>query len=208
MTTELADYEYEPVNEDAFEVRFLILLPGEREAPVQALLLSYPLMEKDYPPYEALSYAWGSPDDPMSVEIRTTDFREVESLFDNPSSHRRTFKYGQQDFGEILVTQNLGRALPYLRDRVRPRILWIDAICVNQKDLLERSNQVQRMADVYRLASRALVWLSEASDTSRVAFGFLEYLGSKVKCDFKTDQLSAASENLPESDAHVSVVFY
>ena len=32
-------------------------------------------------------------------------------------------------YGKLLVTENLGRALPYLRLRDQPRVLWIDAIC-------------------------------------------------------------------------------
>ena len=50
----------------------------------------------------------------------------------------------------IYVTRSLYHALRYLRYKSQSRVLWIDAICVNQDDLKERSCQVQRMADIYR----------------------------------------------------------
>lgn len=218
-------YQYEPVSEDAFEIRFLILLPGEREDPVQGLLLERTLTKEDFPVYEALSYAWGSQDDPMEVAIRSTNIREACSLVPDakldPSFRgtlrpkrvkiassfklHATSKSSSRGANEkVLVTQNLGRALPYLRYRDKPRILWIDAICVNQEDLPERSRQVQRMADVYRLASRAVVWLGEESDTSKLAIALLKEIASNVDYNESTYSLSALSES--PSDTHVCKV--
>jgi len=37
--------------------------------------------------------------------------------------------------------------------------MWIDAICINQGDDEEKSKQVTRMRDVYKLARRVVVWL-------------------------------------------------
>lgn len=79
-------YDYQAVSEDAFEVRFLILLPGERDDPVQGLLLSRPLTTEDFPSYEALSYTWGSPEDPKDIAIRTTDAGEVALLLSKSTS--------------------------------------------------------------------------------------------------------------------------
>jgi hypothetical protein len=56
---------------------------------------------------------------------------------------------GRTGNSTIQITRNLAIALPYLRNEDETRILWIDAICVNQQDLKERSQQVQRMADIY-----------------------------------------------------------
>lgn len=61
---------------------------------------------------------------------------------------------------------NLHAALLRLRDRFLERIIWVDAICINQLDLNERSSQVQRMAMIYALANRVIVWLGEAEDNS------------------------------------------
>jgi hypothetical protein len=76
------------------------------------------------------------------------------------------------------IAQNLEAALLYLRQEHEPRRLWIDAICVDQKNLTERSCQVQRMSDIYKLAERVVVWLGpEESDSSR-AMSILQDLGS------------------------------
>jgi hypothetical protein len=46
------------------------------------------------------------------------------------------------------------------------RILWIDAICIDQENLKERGQQVRLMAGIYTKASRVLVWLGETADNS------------------------------------------
>jgi len=47
-------------------------------------------------------------------------------------------------------------------------LLWVDAICINQADIQERSNQVAMMLDMYKNARKTLVWLGEdeGCDTS------------------------------------------
>lgn len=41
----------------------------------------------------------------------------------------------------------------------RRRVLWVDALCINQSDEQERSHQIALMADIYRKASKVLIWL-------------------------------------------------
>lgn len=47
-----------------------------------------------------------------------------------------------------------------------PLLLWIDALCINQDDLQERSHQVQMMKQIYSRASSVLVWLGLHRDDS------------------------------------------
>jgi hypothetical protein len=47
------------------------------------------------------------------------------------------------------VTANLGLAPRCLRQQDKPRTLWIDALCINQEDLEEKTEQVSKMQDVY-----------------------------------------------------------
>jgi hypothetical protein len=60
-----------------------------------------------------------------------------------------------------------------LRDPGLPRILWIDAVCINQGDNEEKLHQIQTMARIYSVASRVLVWLGEAADDSDEAIDAL-----------------------------------
>ncbi|PYH68901.1 HET domain-containing protein [Aspergillus vadensis CBS 113365] len=52
--------------------------------------------------------------------------------------------------------------LVHLRDHQLERILWIDAICINQEDADEKSEQIPLMRSIYAQAARVIVWLGEA----------------------------------------------
>ena len=90
------------------------------------------------PKYTALSYTWGQPH-------RTKD------VFVETSSHC------------IKITENLHAALIHLRRGV-PVKLWIDAICINQDDIKERSSQVRLMRHIYRGASQVIVWIHKPKE--------------------------------------------
>ncbi|KAG8164356.1 hypothetical protein KVR01_006274 [Diaporthe batatas] len=111
------------------------------------------------PHYEALSYAWGFTESRNVIYVQCPD-----------GDHRK-----------ILVTENLALALRDLRFTAARRRLWIDAICINQEDIKERSAQVQIMTSIYRLAHKVVVWLGPASDSSSLAMSTLEYLGEQVE---------------------------
>ncbi|KAH7124484.1 HET domain protein [Dactylonectria macrodidyma] len=137
MSCAVSAYLFSPLPDGC--IRLLRLMPHEDEhAPIQCQLFDYPLLDSGRGThlYEALSYVWGSPEKPRFV---TTDE------------------------GYLRVTENLHAALLRLRDRSLQRIIWVDAICINQDDTEERNRQVQSMAKIYARANRVLVWLEEAT---------------------------------------------
>ncbi|RYP32172.1 hypothetical protein DL767_005328 [Monosporascus sp. MG133] len=89
----------------------------------------------DRPRYEALSYAWGSPDNkkPVTAESAT------------------------RENSVVWATENLDSALGHLRLADEPRVMWIDAICISQSDLSEKSQQVAPMGNTYKAADRVVV---------------------------------------------------
>ncbi|KAK4169730.1 hypothetical protein QBC43DRAFT_198160 [Cladorrhinum sp. PSN259] len=87
------------------------------------------------PPYEALSYAWGNEDPTVEILI---------------------------DGRRFLIRPNLAYALAALRT-TEPRLLWVDALCINQDNVHERNHQVRLMGDIYRRATTVLVWLGRPS---------------------------------------------
>ncbi|KAB8215065.1 heterokaryon incompatibility protein-domain-containing protein [Aspergillus novoparasiticus] len=126
-------YLYSPLPEGY--IRLLRLMPHQdKHAPIQCRLFDYPLHNSAIGThrYEALSYVWGSPEKPYSILLDTDC---------------------------LSVTTNLYAALLHLRDRFIERVIWIDAICINQNDLDERSSQVQFMAEIFAKASCVTVWL-------------------------------------------------
>lgn len=60
---------------------------------------------------------------------------------------------------EIEITQNLYDALWHLRLPHMPRLVWVDAICINQYDVEERNQQVSIMHRIFSQASMVAVWL-------------------------------------------------
>lgn len=64
------------------------------------------------------------------------------------------------DGAAITVEENLYIALLHLR-KSRPGDYWIDAVCINQKDVKERSAQVQIMGRIYHSAVGVVVWLGD-----------------------------------------------
>ncbi|KAH8159575.1 hypothetical protein CIB48_g8671 [Xylaria polymorpha] len=117
--------------------------------------------------YEALSYCWGS----------KTPLHPV--LCDGSSV--------------VWVTQNLFDALQELRLEDKSRMLWADAICINQCDVPEKNSQVQMMANIYRQADRVLVWLGNAMDRSET----LEYV---IPVLLKAKELAATKGYQSEED--------
>jgi hypothetical protein len=115
--------------------------------------------------YKALSYTWGdATKDCHLVKVNDT---------------------------EVLIGANLESALRNLRAReVTP--LWVDAICINQSDDVEKSIQVQLMSKIYESAFLVVIWLGEARATTALAINFLK---KHVTLDFwSSTQLSIKNE--------------
>lgn len=115
-------------------IRVLILHPARRSnQPIECSFRKITLQDNVASvDYEALSYTWGAPrgTEPIQCEGRT-----------------------------ILVTLNCEQALLHLRQRFKPRTLWIDAICINQQSTEEKNQQVSMMGDIYTSATRTILWL-------------------------------------------------
>lgn len=94
------------------------------------------------PPYIALSYTWG-PSPYQKGRLPDTDY----SITLNGNN--------------FVVQQNLHDALQHLVKRVRQRnqSLWVDALCINQNDTTERSDQVRHMKEIYENATATFAWL-------------------------------------------------
>lgn len=121
------------------------------------------------PPFEALSYTWGSMNKGGNVTV--WDHGDDSNCFELP------------------VTENLFVALNHLRDATKVRTLWVDAVCINQTDMAERQTQVARMDAIYRLAQKVVVWLGPEDEDSSMALETLERVGNMVEVDWLTRNL-------------------
>lgn len=70
---------------------------------------------------------------------------------------------------------NLFDALERIRDSKLCMTIWVDAICINQEDIDERSAQVKQMADIYSAARRVLIWIGDGHpEEAQVCFNLVE----------------------------------
>jgi len=147
-----------PFPEAGKYTRLLRLNPGDYSDDLHVELEQ--VLLDDASNYEALSYVWGSTADPVPILVG--------------SSRRHT----------ISVTQNLAIALQHLRNPNRSRSLWVDAVCIDQDNLKERSYQVTLMGDIYRAACRVVVWLGPEEHDSSHAFDIMHAIGSSIDVDW------------------------
>jgi ankyrin repeat protein len=124
-------------------------------------------------PYEALSYVWGGSDKPQSIFIREHNSK---------SGHNSTSGH------DLPVTENLHAALTRLRYSFYERIIWIDAVCIDQNDEREKEQQIQFMAKIYALANRVVVWLGEAAEDSDQALYWIRVAGSRKPKNSSNDE--------------------
>lgn len=83
--------------------------------------------------------------------------------------------------GHILTGSNLHAALLHLRYPDRTRTLWIDAICINQANITERGRQVGMMKDIYRSATRVVIWLGDERDDSPLSMEIAKEIAASAR---------------------------
>ncbi|KAM0719387.1 hypothetical protein Q7P37_005292 [Cladosporium fusiforme] len=152
-----------PLSGTQLRTRFLRILKGRQGDALKCKLFTSTLVSTKY---EALSYTWG------------TDARNIPLSVNGIA---------------VGVTQNLLSALFAMRQPTSSRVIWVDAICINQEDIRERSHQVQQMGDIYRCAHRVILWIGEASDDCKVLFRLIQMPPS--------DHLTYLSQDLGELDS-------
>lgn len=153
--------DYQSLDATKKEIRLLRLLPAQNwQDEVVINLKTVSFLDAELISFEALSYVWGSPHDPGTILVHETG-------------------------AVIPATRNLLEALRYLRSDSNAQNIWmwIDAVCVNQQDLAERSEQVRYMASIYTRATKVIAWLGPHDHDSNLAFDCLENISNHVTYD-------------------------
>ena len=149
---------YSQLNRRKREFRLLKLHPGVAQQEIRASLVVsrvalvsqtrsriFSRRTKWHSQYEAISYCWGDPRQRTAVRL-----------------NKQT----------IEVPISAVEALRQFRLHDRDRLLWIDAVCINQSDIDERSSQVAMMGDIYTSSAQTLVYMNTDADTFRVKKAF------------------------------------
>ena len=138
----MSGLSYRPLTTRQF--RLLTLLPGSEATPIQTTLQHVSLEDK--PTFDALSYEWG---------LESTNNSEIFV-----------------DKELLTIRHNLWLFLKRLRAFSQSaQVIYVDAICINQRDGEEKGRQVALMSEIYMRAKRVLVWLGEHDQNSELVFG-------------------------------------
>ncbi|KAI0454978.1 HET domain-containing protein [Xylaria acuta] len=114
------------------------------------------------PPYYALSHSWSAQDRTTPIQIAGRTFYVCPDL---AAGIRRLQELAAPD-------SDLSPTVKYI---------WIDNICINQGDILERSSQVHHMGDIYLRAIRTLIWLGPDISSYSAAWRLLDNIYSVFK---------------------------
>ena len=150
-------YRYSPLAPN--NIRVLKLLPGREQEPLTVEIGHVDLATR--PHYEALSYEWGAPETKMTNRVNN----------------------GLDSY--LPITVSLRNALRSLRSPESMRTIWADAICINQLDDSERTQQVLLMGSIYQAASVVVTYIGEETDDTRhglsLGYQILEYVHRNSK---------------------------
>lgn len=122
---------YRPLDEGKREVRFMRMIYDDDESSsINCELAIFSL--DDHPAYKALSYCWTQADATCEIRLNGQPF---------------------------LVRPNLSAYLEIMQSEKRYCWIFIDALCIHQNDINEKTSQVQLMGDVYWDATEVIAWL-------------------------------------------------
>ena len=124
--------------------------PSESTNPVSVTVSHVSL--DNAPAYTALSYNWGDETQKLAILVNGAPF---------------------------MVTTNLEAALRHLRLRDESLTLWVDALCIDQENEEEKSEQLEHMRHIYSQAISVIAWLGPAVDNSDIAMQWIQQYGGR-----------------------------
>lgn len=151
------------------QIRLLKLWPGQKGDKLECSLVTVSL--DDEPEYEVVSYCWGAEEPPCYIYCGS---------------------------GYVRITTNLESGLKQSRRADKPRILWADQICINQKNIPERSAQVSMMGQIFSKAHCVLVWLGPDEGNNPQAPLAMKIVDLLARCPRLDSGLRFDKEDLAE----------
>jgi hypothetical protein len=151
----MAEYVHRPTTPGVRRIRLIHLHPTRtRPAEDARVSCSITHVSLDHPPpYVAISYAWG-------------DASKTRPMFIDRAIYH--------------ATENLEAGLRHLAREDETVTLWVDALCINQNDPVEKSVQVGQMGEVYSKATSVICWLGPAAENSDLAMRWVDSFGRRA----------------------------
>jgi hypothetical protein len=176
-------YHYSRLNSN--QVRLLVIkpAPGAPNDPLNATLMTLDdtSLEREDCKYAALSYNWGdsSADYTMIIQddLKSQPISSVQDLVNGAMAQNglRAKK--------LFIRPNLHEALKQLRRASgdKPLFIWVDALCINQNDELEKQEQVMKMAQIYRNSTNVCIWLGSDDTDNNVSVMAMKFIPEAVQ---------------------------
>jgi hypothetical protein len=165
-----ARIRYDGLNSTRQEIRILEVAPANDEDIIECTIKRVSLMELPAPNFETISYTWGTRKDTSQMIVNGS---------------------------KVAVPYSSEAAIRCMRLQDRPRALWIDAICIDQSSLVERSEQVSLMGTIYRMSKKNLVYLGEDDGTAERGMKAIQDLVSEMRAE--TDDYKSYKKPLSET---------
>jgi hypothetical protein len=166
------------------KIRILELLPPPwylRWVP-RCFLSWYPLRSRlAWEPLDTLSNSAKSPTRTPGIKVQTLPYRALSYTWGNPDTPKVFIIVNGERFE---ITASLALALFHLRSPSQPLRIWIDQICIDQKNNDEKTEQVGHMKHIYRNCEECLVWLGPeeyGSDALMDLFNRMGAFSEKLK---------------------------
>lgn len=180
-------YRHTPINTERDTIRLIRLKRGPITANISCELFETLLSKDIGVTYEALSYTWGSSEPGQSFSDRDdTQRAQVAKTVTIVVNHLNFY-----------VTPNLYLALHHLRDVENDRILWVDAICIDQNNDREKGHQVGMMRRIFEQSERVIVWLGEGSAKTDFFMDVVAEIWAVWQLTTSTNRVKTALERLP-----------
>ncbi|CAH0046600.1 unnamed protein product [Clonostachys solani] len=181
--TMLSSTEYRYRKLPRDHLRLFMLFPGEKDDALQGAV--YSVSFEDAGIYRTLSYVWG----------------------DTASTHTLTTPQGS-----IGITTALMTALKTIRLTIHSVTLWVDALCINQADEVEKGFQIRLLPEIFQGAVCTLAFLGAGEDGAAAIELLLQIRAKDVIKDRPKEEwprdlppidASWQKQRVPPSDANV-----
>lgn len=174
-----------PIDESKQQIRLLsILSRAKTETQIHCQLSVFDLAQ--CPSYIALSYVWGPASEIDTIYLNGQPFHVRPNLFSalfhvsrhidiardsseasptGEDSLQQIYSFRSDRIASFETGLRRGTPLEYFDAGPRRwKYFWIDAICIDQSNTLERNHQVQMMSEIYKSAQFVMIWLGSACE--------------------------------------------
>lgn len=122
--------------------------------------------------YEAVSWVWG---DKKERESKSIKILQRKFIGDKTIGSKITGgKTTETKAFEVRIPKNLDIALQQLRDEKQSRFLWVDRLCIHQKDTKEVERQMAKMDRIYQAATNVCICVGTKGDNSDLVPTFVK----------------------------------